>query len=49
MNTTNKTDGPLPIIDLTLLGGTEQQREALALSLAEADLQMTGQKKSATV
>ena len=38
MNTTNKTDGPLPIIDLTLLGGTEQQREALALSLAEACL-----------
>ena len=38
MNSTNKTDGSLPIIDLSLLGGNEQQRQALALSLASACL-----------
>jgi isopenicillin N synthase-like dioxygenase len=38
MNTSHKPDGSLPIIDLSLLGGTNQQRQVLALSLAEACL-----------
>ncbi|WP_323750259.1 isopenicillin N synthase family dioxygenase [Marinobacter sp.] len=38
MSTTNETDGSLPIIELSLLSGTEQQRQALARSLTEACL-----------
>ena len=38
MSSTNETGGSLPIIDLSLLSGTEQQRQALTSSLTEACL-----------
>ena len=38
MNSTNDTDSSLPIIDLSLLAGTGQQRQALASALTRACL-----------